>query len=72
MRYDMPGYIYERSRGRLFRIRRFHMNTLAALLARIEYLSAENRELACRLDYALKQQAPNKPKPAPKRPAKRG
>jgi hypothetical protein len=48
------------------------MNTLAALLARIEYLSAENRELACRLDYALKQQAPNKPKPAPKRPAKRG
>jgi hypothetical protein len=47
------------------------MNTLAALLARIEYLSAEHRELTCRLDYALKQQA--KPKPAPKRPAaKRG
>jgi hypothetical protein len=49
------------------------MNTLAALLARIEHLSAENRELACRLAYALRHPAKAPAKTVPKRlAAKRG
>jgi hypothetical protein len=68
MRFDIPGYIYEEIAT---------MNTLAALLARIEYLSAENRDLsrqveAYREDYAARQSESKAPSRRTRAAAKRG